>query len=108
VVEPPRVPGAPASPNRPLFLSLVLVAAIGGGLAAAFLKGQLQTTFPTQNRLALATGLPVLGAVGEILAKPARERRRQRLAWLVGGSGALAASYAALMAYEFWQRGNVA
>jgi hypothetical protein len=35
-------------------------------------------------------------------------RRRQRLAWLVGGSGALAASYAALMAYEFWQRGNLA
>ncbi|HZG45919.1 MAG TPA: XrtA system polysaccharide chain length determinant [Allosphingosinicella sp.] len=108
VVEPPRVPGAPASPNRPLFLSLVLVAAIGGGVAAAFLKGQLQTTFPTQNRLAAATGLPVLGAVGEILAKPERIRRRQRLAWLVGGTGAMAASYAALMAYEFWQRGNLA
>jgi polysaccharide biosynthesis transport protein len=108
VVESPRVPNAPSSPNRPLFLSLVLVAAIGGGLAAAFLKGQLQTSFPTQNRLAAATGLPVLGAVGEVLGKPERAHRRQRLAWLVGGSGALAASYAALMAFEFAQRGNLA
>jgi polysaccharide chain length determinant protein (PEP-CTERM system associated) len=108
LVEPPRVPSAPSSPNRPLFLSLVLVAAIGAGLAAAFLKGQLQTTFPTQGRLAAATGLPVLGSVGEVLAKAERDRRRQRLAWLVGGGGAMAASYAALMAYEFWQRGNVA
>jgi hypothetical protein len=108
VVEPPRVPGAPSSPNRPLFLSLALVAAIGAGVAAAFLRGQLQTTFPTQSRLAAATGLPVLGSVGEVLARPEKMRRRQRLAWLVGGSGALAASYAALMAYEFWQRGNLA
>jgi polysaccharide chain length determinant protein (PEP-CTERM system associated) len=86
VVEPPRVPGAPASPNRPLFLSLVLVAAIGGGLAAAFLKGQLQTTFPTQNRLAAATGCPCWRG-GEILAKPERDRRRQRLAgwWAAPG-----------------------
>jgi len=108
VVEPPRVPGAPSSPNRPLFLSIILVAAVGGGLAAAFLMGQLQTTFPTQNRLAGATGLPVLGALGEVVGKTERNRRRQRMAWLVGGSGALAASYAALMAYEFMQRGNVA
>jgi polysaccharide chain length determinant protein (PEP-CTERM system associated) len=108
VVEPPRVPGAPASPNRPLFLSLVLIIAIGAGLAAAFLKGQLQTTFPTPNKLAAATGLPVLGAVGEVVTRIEKGRRRQRLMWLVGGSGALAASYAALMAVEFVQRSNVA
>jgi|GEM_PF-107588 len=108
VVEPPRVPAAPSSPNRPLFLTLVLIAATGAGLAAAFLKGQLQTTFPTQSRLAAATGLPVLGSVGEVIARPERDRRRQRLALLVGSSGALAASYAALMAYEFLQRGNLA
>jgi polysaccharide chain length determinant protein (PEP-CTERM system associated) len=108
VVEPPRVPSAPSSPNRPLFLSLVLVVAIGGGLAAAFLKGQLQTTFPTPNRLAGATGLPVLGAVRQVVSKPDRMRRRQKLLLLAGGSGALAASYAALMALEFYQRSNVA
>jgi polysaccharide chain length determinant protein (PEP-CTERM system associated) len=108
VVESPRVPSAPASPNRPLFLSLVLVVAIGAGLAAAFFKGQLQTTFPTPNKLAGATGLPVLGSVREVVTKVEKGRRRQRLMWLVGGSGALAASYAALMAVEFLQRSNMA
>lgn len=108
VVAPPSVPGAPSSPNRPLFLTLVLVAALGGGIAAAFLKGQLQTTFPTPNRLAAATGLPVLGAVRELVGKGERAHRRRRLAILAGGGGALAASYVALMALEFWQRSNVA
>lgn len=108
VVEPPRTPAGPASPNRPLFLSLVLVAAIGAGIAAAFLKGQLQTTFPTANRLAAVTGLPVIGAVGEVINKAERNHRRQRLVWLAGSGGALAASYAALMAAEMWQRGLAA
>lgn len=108
VVQPPSVPSAPAFPNRPLFLSLVLVAAIGAGIAAAFFKGQLQTTFPTQNRLAEATGLPVLGSVSEVPTRGERGRRRQRLMWLAGSGGALAASYAVLMAVEFAQRSALA
>lgn len=108
VVEPPRAPSGPASPNRPLFLTLVLVVAIGAGLAAAFLKGQLQTTFPTANRLAEATGLPVLGSVSRVVDKALRRRRRQRLIWLAGSGGALAASYAGLMMAELWSRGLVA
>lgn len=108
VVEPPRVPSAPSSPNRPLFLSLVLVLAIGAGLAAAFFKGQLQTTFPTANRLAASTGLPVVGAVSQQVTRAERGERRKKLLWLAGGGGALAASYAALMVLEFAQRGGVA
>jgi polysaccharide biosynthesis transport protein len=108
VVAPPSVPSAPSSPNRPLFLSLVLVAAIAGGIAAAFLKGQLQTTFPTQNRLAAASGLPVLGSVGEIIGKPQRAERRKHFVMLLVGIAGLCAGYATLMAIEFWQRSNVA
>lgn len=104
VVEPPNVPGSPAAPNRPLFLTLVLIVAIGGGVAAAFAAGQLQTTFPTETRLATVTGLPVLGTLSEVVTAPERSRRRQRLVWLGGASGALAASYAMLVFVEFWQR----
>ena len=95
VVEPPAVPGSPAAPNRPLFLTLVLIVAAGG---------QLQTTFPTEVRLATVTGLPVLGTLSEVVTPPERARRRQRLALLGGATGALAASYALLVVAEFWQR----
>ncbi|WP_129792839.1 XrtA system polysaccharide chain length determinant [Sphingosinicella sp. CPCC 101087] len=108
VVEPPSVPSVPSAPNRPLFLTLVLVVAAGAGIAAAFIAGQLQTTFPTQNRLAELTGLPVIGTLSEVVTPPERSRRRQRLVWLGGAAAGLAGSYAVLILIEFWQRSSVA
>ncbi|HEX8667727.1 MAG TPA: XrtA system polysaccharide chain length determinant [Allosphingosinicella sp.] len=107
VIDPPSAPVVPVAPNRPLLLSLILLAALGGGIAAAFVRGQLQTTFPTQNRLAEATGLPVLGSIGEVETEEVKARARQRLVWLGGGAGALLASYGLLMLVEFWQRSTV-
>lgn len=108
VIDPPSLPTVPISPKRPLLLTLVLVLALGAGVGAAFVKGQLQATFPTQNRLAAATGLPVLGTVTEVWTDAKRRLARQRLVWLLGGAGALGGAYAVLMAVEFWQRSTVA
>jgi protein tyrosine kinase modulator len=108
VVEPPSVPSVPAAPNRPIFLTLVLIVACGAGVAAAFVAGQLQTTFPTPQRLVQVTGLKVLGTVSEVVTAAERVRRRQRLLWLGGTGGALCASYAVLILIEFWQRSGVA
>jgi len=108
VVEPPSVPSVPAAPNRPVFLTLVLIVAGGAGIAAAFIAGQLQTTFPTPQRLVQATGLKVLGTVSEVVTAAERVRRRQRLYWLGGAASALGASYAVLILIEFWQRSGVA
>jgi polysaccharide chain length determinant protein (PEP-CTERM system associated) len=108
VVEPPSIPTVPAAPNRPLFLTAVLVLALGAGAAAAFVLGQIQTTFPTQSRLAAITGLPVLGTVSEVVTAPVRALRRRRLVWLGGAGAALAGCYAVLMLVEFWQRAQVA
>jgi polysaccharide chain length determinant protein (PEP-CTERM system associated) len=108
VVEPPSVPTVPAAPNRPIFLTVVLILGLGAGIAAAFVAGQLQTTFPTQNKLAEISGLPVLGTVSEVVTPAERVRRRQRLIWLGGASAALAASWAVLILVEFWQRSSVA
>ncbi|MGE0179275.1 MAG: XrtA system polysaccharide chain length determinant [Sphingomonas sp.] len=108
VVEPPSVPSVPSAPNRPIFLTVILIFALGAGVAAAFVAGQLQTTFPTQNRLASVTGLPVLGTLSEVVTAPERIRRRQRLIWLGGATAALAGSWAILMLVEFWQRSTVA
>jgi polysaccharide biosynthesis transport protein len=108
VVEPPSVPSVPAAPNRPIFLTAVLILGLGAGVAAAFVAGQLQTTFPTQRKLAEVTGLPVLGTVSEVVTASERTRRRQRLVWLGGTGGALAACWAVLILVEFWQRSSVA
>ncbi|MGQ0590110.1 MAG: XrtA system polysaccharide chain length determinant [Sphingosinicella sp.] len=108
VIEPPVVPSAPAAPNRPIFLTAVLILALGAGVAAAFVAGQLQTTFPTQNRLAAVTGLPVLGTLSEVVTPDERAHRRQRLLWLGGTGAALAGSWAILVLVEFWQRSSAA
>lgn len=108
VIDPPAQPSAPLTPNRPLLLTLVLFAGLGAGIGVAFVLGQIQTTFPTQTRLAAATGLPVLGSVSEVVTADKRARHRQRLVWLGGGTAALGAAWILLLAVEFWQRSTVA
>jgi polysaccharide chain length determinant protein (PEP-CTERM system associated) len=108
VIDPASHPTVPATPNRPLLLTAMLVVAIGAGVGAAFVSGQLQTTFPTQGRLEQASGLRVLGSISAIFTPEQRARQRQRLVWLASGGGALLASYVILMAVEFWQRSTVA
>jgi len=63
VIEPPRVPLQPTGPNRPLFLSVVMLAAMAAGIAMAFFISQLKQTFDTRISLRDATQLPVLGSV---------------------------------------------
>ena len=108
VIDPASHPTVPASPNRPMLLTIILIAAIGAGAGAAFVRGQLQTTFPTHGRLEQASGLKVLGSISQIFTPRERLRNRQRLVWLAGGAGALMAGYFVLMAVEFWQRSRVA
>ncbi|WP_395611487.1 XrtA system polysaccharide chain length determinant [Allosphingosinicella sp.] len=108
VVEPPSVPSAPAAPNRPVFLTLVLILALGAGVAAAFVKGQLQTTFPTAGRLVQVTGLKVLGTVSEVVSAAERTRRRKKLVLLGATMAALGGAWVVLILIEFWQRSGVA
>ncbi len=63
VIEPPRVPLDPSGPNRPLFLSVVLVVAMGAGVAMAFFMSQIKQTFDNRISLRDATQLPVLGSI---------------------------------------------
>jgi polysaccharide chain length determinant protein (PEP-CTERM system associated) len=108
IIDPPSKPIVPIAPNRPLLLTLIFFVALIGGLAAAFAKGRIQTTFPTQHRLEQVTGLPVLGTVGEVYTAERKLAERKRLKVFAGAGGALAAAYAILMLVEFWQRSTVA
>ena len=108
VIDSASMPTLPASPNRPLLLTGILLVAICAGAGVAFVLGQLQTVFPTQERLERVSGLPVLGSISEIVSSGQAALRRQQLKWFGGAGGALASAYAILMLVEFWQRSMVA
>jgi polysaccharide chain length determinant protein (PEP-CTERM system associated) len=108
VIDPPTSPRVPTAPNRPMLLTGVLIAAIGAGIGAAFAMGQLQTTFATATRLERATGMPVIGSIGEMVTAAQIAARRRTLAYFGGGAAALAVAYVALLGVEMLQRGLAA
>lgn len=108
VIDPPMAPGAPTAPNRPLFLIAVLVLGLAGGAAAAFAVGQLKASYATAPRLAKATGLPVLGAISEVVTSAHRTVRARQLKIFAGGLGALGGACVLLLVVEFVQRSMVA
>lgn len=108
VIDPPSVPRVPTAPNRPLLLLGVLVAGVAAGIGAAFVQGQLQTSYPTAARLEKATGLSVIGSISEALTATQRERSQRKLRWFLGASGGLVGMFLLLLAIEFVQRGMMA
>ncbi|ALJ14476.1 XrtA system polysaccharide chain length determinant [Sphingopyxis macrogoltabida] len=108
LLDPPSKPTSPAAPNRPLFLTLVLFAGIGGGIAVAFGLGQVRTSYATAAKLERASGLPVIGSITEVVTPERHVERKKRLVWLAGGGGALVGLYVLLLVAEFIQRGMVA
>lgn len=105
LIDPPGVPSAPASPNRPLLLLGVLIAAIAAGVGVAFALSQIHTTYPTAVRLERATGLSVIGSITETLRPDAVEARRRKIRLFYGASAGLVAMCIGLVALEFVQRG---
>jgi polysaccharide chain length determinant protein (PEP-CTERM system associated) len=108
LLDPPSKPTSPAAPNRPLFLTLVLLAGIGGGIGAAFGLAQVRTSYATAAKLERASGLPVIGSITEVVTPERHVERRKKLVWLASGGGALVGLYALLLVAEFIQRGMVA
>jgi len=108
VVDPPTAPSVPTAPNRPLLLTGVLIAALGAGVGVAFALSQLRTTFATAGRLERATGMPVIGAIGEMVSKGDIALRRKRLIYFASGVAGLAIAWFALIGIEMLQRGMAA
>ena len=89
LIDPPRVAPKPVSPNRLLLLPMVLLAALGAGIFAAFVASQLRPTFSDPDELRLKTGLPLLGVVSMRTTEVDRHRERQGLVRFVAASGGL-------------------
>lgn len=108
VLDPPTKPRVPIAPNRPMLLVMALIAGIGAGGAAAFALTHLQTTYPTAGKLEKASGLPVIGTIGEVVHPQQKEDEKKRLVWLAGGFAGLVGMFLLLLVVEFVQRGLVA
>ena len=100
VIEPPAVPSIPSGPNRPLFLVLVLIVAVGSGVGSAVLLALSSETFSSVAELKAVLGVPVLGTVST-------SSHASRGMWNLGkavmfwtGAGLLLASFAALWFIE--------
>jgi polysaccharide chain length determinant protein (PEP-CTERM system associated) len=77
VIDPPRVPPIPSSPNRPLLYTLVLLAGLLLGLALAFAMSQIRPMFSDREALREFTGLPLLGSVSMIWTPDQKRKSRQ-------------------------------
>lgn len=100
IIDPPRVPTAPSAPNRPLFMSIVLLGGIGAGIGLAVFLSQVRITFDTRRGLSEATGLPVLGSVSVVWTPSMIFRRRIGTGVFLISAIALVGVYAVLMAYQ--------
>jgi polysaccharide chain length determinant protein (PEP-CTERM system associated) len=98
VIDPPQVPSVPKAPNRRLLMSLVLLAALGGGLGVAFLISQIRPTFDDERRLREVSGLQVLGSVPMARTDAQEKRRTRGLVALLISFASLLSAYAAIMA----------
>lgn len=97
VVDPPQLPIAATSPNRPLLyiLSLVMGLSVGGGVA--FILSSLNDSFVSVTQLSKTLDLPVLGKVS-LLRNAADELLLRRDYWRFGiASCGLVASLAIMM-----------
>lgn len=84
VIEPPKVPITPLSPNRPLLLVAVyfLSLALGGGLA--WLIAQLKPAVMSVKELRNGYGVAVLGSVSVVMSEAQRQYERRKLIMLLG------------------------
>lgn len=66
VVDPARLPEKPFSPDIPKTLLIALLAGLGCGLAAAFLREQMDRSFHDSSDVEIALGLKVLATIPKI------------------------------------------
>jgi polysaccharide chain length determinant protein (PEP-CTERM system associated) len=100
VVDPPRVSAQPVWPNRNLLLLLGLLASIGAGFAAAFIRDQSRPTFFDLRTLRNVTQVPILGAVSLFNDAKAKSRARVSGMTFAGMSALYISAFLGLIMYQ--------
>jgi polysaccharide chain length determinant protein (PEP-CTERM system associated) len=97
IVDPPQVPILPAAPNRPMYVSVVLLFGFGAGLAVPLALTQIDRSFATIGQLR-NLGIPILGSVSRLSLGAARRRAVIQLAGVCASTFLLIAVYGTLIA----------
>ncbi len=100
VIEPPRVPVNPFSPNRFLFSTAVFFLAVGAGVGLAFLLSQIKPAYYSQRMLKEQLGLPVLGSVSMLSLPSVVSRRKLQLLAFFTVGGLLFVSYIVVLSLQ--------
>lgn len=97
IIEPPRVPLVPVSPDRPKLSIVVLVLGLAGGIGLGVLLGMLRPAIYTKAGISELTDLPVFGVVSRMWTPRERFKRRMEVATYALGCTALIGVFAVLM-----------
>lgn len=89
IIDPPSASFEPAWPNRPLLMSLVLVAGLALGGGVAYLMHMWKPVFHSSRALNEITGLPVLGVVSMTWLDRYKKHQLRGYTWFSVGIGFL-------------------
>ncbi len=76
IIEPPRLPLIPSSPDRFLLTIMVMFLGLGGGVAVALLHEQIKPTYYTRKQLVEDMEITVLGSVSMFWSDEEKRKRR--------------------------------
>jgi hypothetical protein len=97
VIDPPRQPQFPVSPNRFLLNTAILLAGLFIGAGVAMLLHVNQDSFSVGDQLSEAFALPVLGTVSRVTAVSQQLEFRRAITVTGGAMALLVACYAVLI-----------
>jgi polysaccharide chain length determinant protein (PEP-CTERM system associated) len=104
VVDPPAVSAEPVTPRRPLLVTMVFAAAVGGAALIALLLNRIRPVFGSTRELLEATGLPVLGEVSLIDVDGFERVQKRSYMRLAGGAAALFLAFGFVLHYSLTHR----
>ncbi len=104
IINPPREPVLPSTPDRPILNSLVLMASLGAGVGLAAVLSQVRPAIYTRSMLEEIGGMEVIGSVSMIWS-PEYKKQIKRERWFMGL--ALLALFLAFGAVTITQLGMV-
>lgn len=99
IIDPPRISPKPVFPNRVMLIPLVMLAALGAGLAASFAMARMYPTFHAVSALRQLTQRPVLGSVSMLESAQMIWYRRLANTAFVSGFAALILTYGTWMTW---------